>query len=118
MVKVVIVQKLFRKRSTGRGFFFCIVPVGIGGIFLRRRQGSVTISQLGLYDLLLGGNVSASAVLLGETITVDFQQCPSVKLVALFTFHLSVKQVVITEENVHVEFGGSRLVKSRDFAVE
>lgn len=69
-------------------------------------------------DLILGGNVTATAVLQGDAITIEFQQCPSIRLVALFTFNLSVQQIVITETNVHVEFGGSRLVKSRDFRVE
>ncbi len=69
-------------------------------------------------DLQLGGNVSATAVLAGSALTIDFQQMPSIKLVALFTFQLGVQRVVITESNVHVDFTGSRLVKSRDFRVE
>ena len=69
-------------------------------------------------DLQLGGNVSATAILSGDMLTIDFQKCPSIKLVALFTFQLSVKRVEITERNVHVEFGGSRMIKSRDFKVE
>ncbi len=69
-------------------------------------------------DLQLGGNVSATAVLTGDVLTVEFQQCPSIRLVALFTFNLGVKRVVITDANVHVDFTGSRLVKSRDFAVQ
>lgn len=68
-------------------------------------------------DLLLGGNVSASAVLNGDSINVAFSQCPSVKLVALFTFQLSIESMTITDSNIHVEFGGSRWVKSRDFKV-
>ncbi len=69
-------------------------------------------------DLQLGGFVEATAVLASDAITVEFSQCPSIKLVALFTFQLTVKRVVITEKNVHVDFTGSRLVKSRDFAVQ
>lgn len=69
-------------------------------------------------DLQLGGNVTATAVLTGDTLAIDFQQCPSVKLVALFTFQLSVQRVEIREESVRVVFGGSRLVKERTFKVE
>jgi hypothetical protein len=69
-------------------------------------------------DLQLGGNVTATAVLQGDVLTVDFQQAPSVKLVALFTFNLGVQRVTITEKNVHIDFSGSRLVKSRDFSVQ
>ena len=68
-------------------------------------------------DLQLGGNVSATAVLNAELLTIDFQHAPSVKLVALFTFQLSIQRIEIGERNIHVEFGGSRLVKSRDFEV-
>ena len=69
-------------------------------------------------DLQLGGNVAATAVLKSDTMTIDFQQCPSVKLVALFTFHLSVKRVEITEQSIRVVFSGSRLVKERTFQVQ
>ena len=69
-------------------------------------------------DLQLGGNVSATAVLTGDTLAVDFQQCPSIKLVALFTFQLRVERVEITETSLRVLFGGSRLVKERTFAVK
>lgn len=68
-------------------------------------------------DLQLGGNVSATAVLTGDVLAIDFQQAPSIKIVALFTFQLSVNRVEISERNIHVEFGGSRLIKSRDFVV-
>ena len=69
-------------------------------------------------DLILGGNVTATASLLGESIVVEFQECPAVKLVAMFTFDLTVKRLTVTDKNVHVEFEGSRWVKSRDFAVQ
>lgn len=69
-------------------------------------------------DLQLGGNVTATAVLLDDTLVIDFQQCPSVKLVELFTFQLSVQRVEIREESVRVVFGGSRLIKERTFNVQ
>lgn len=69
-------------------------------------------------DLQLGGNLSATAVISGNALTVDFHHCPSIRLVALFTFNLVVKRVVITASNVHVDFSGSRIVQSRDFGVD
>lgn len=69
-------------------------------------------------DLILPGQISCSTVLNGDEITVDFSQPVTVRLVALFTFNLAVKRVVVTEKNVHVEFSGSRWIHSRDFAVQ
>lgn len=69
-------------------------------------------------DLMLPDQIAANAVLNGETLTVNFDKPVTVKLVWLFTFNLVVKRVVITESNVHVDFSGSRFVKSRDFAVQ
>ena len=69
-------------------------------------------------DLQLGGNVSASAVLTGDTIAIDFQQCPSIRLVALFTFQLRVERVEISDKSVRVVFGGSRFIKERTFILQ
>lgn len=69
-------------------------------------------------DLQLGGCVSATAVLNGDTLSIDFQQCPSIKLVALFTFQLQVNRIEVKEHSVRVLFGGSRLVKERTFEVK
>jgi hypothetical protein len=69
-------------------------------------------------DLQLGGNVSATGELSGKMLAIDFQQAPSIKLVALFTFQLSVKRVEITEESVRLVFAGSRIVKERTFQVQ
>lgn len=63
-------------------------------------------------DVILPGQLSASAVLNGDTIVVEFIQPPTIRLVWLFTFNLTVKEVVITESNVHVKFravAGSRV---------
>jgi hypothetical protein len=68
-------------------------------------------------DVILPDQIAASAVLNDDAIIVTFEKSPSVKLIALFSFNLGVKRAVITENNVHVEFNGSRLVKSRDFEV-
>lgn len=69
-------------------------------------------------DLQLGGNISATCELMGDVLAVDFQQAPSIKLVALFTFQLSVERIEITEQSVRLKFGGSRLVKERTFDVK
>ena len=69
-------------------------------------------------DLQLGGNVSATAELSGNQLQIEFQQCPSIKLVTLFTFQLSVERVDINEDAVRLVFGGSRLVKERTFHVK
>jgi hypothetical protein len=69
-------------------------------------------------DLQLGGTVSATGVLNGDTLAIDFENCPSIKLVALFTFQLAVKRLEIKKDSVRVLFTGSRLVKERTFAVQ
>jgi hypothetical protein len=66
-------------------------------------------------DLTLGGNVSATAVLTGDTLAIDFQQMPSIRLVMLFTFNLGVKRLEITPDSAMVYFSGSRWIKSRKF---
>lgn len=69
-------------------------------------------------DLILGGNISATAVLRGDVLHVEFQQMPSVKLIAMFTFNLAIKYVDISTEFVHVHFSGSSWVKERTWAVD
>lgn len=69
-------------------------------------------------SLILGGNVTATAVLNGETITVEFQEMPSIHLVAFFRFELAVRRVVITDRSAKLEFSGSSLVKSREFDIQ
>lgn len=69
-------------------------------------------------DLQLGGTVSASGVLNADMLTVEFENCPSIKLVALFTFQLAVKRLEIKAESVRVLFTGSTIVKERTFAVQ
>ena len=69
-------------------------------------------------DLQLGGSVIAKAELVNDALTIEFDQMPSLRIVALFTFQLGVQRVVIKETNIHVDFSGSRFIKSRDFQVE
>ncbi|MEI8019790.1 MAG: hypothetical protein WCH39_16415 [Schlesneria sp.] len=98
-----------------------IVPAGFGlmGIWTMTTVVRDIFALLNpTCDLQLGGNVAATGVLKSDTLSVDFQQSPSVKLVALFTFQLAVKRVEITEHSIRVFFSGSRLVKERTFQVQ
>lgn len=69
-------------------------------------------------DLKLGGNVSAVATLTGDVLSVKFNQAPSIRLVALFTFQLGVERVDISAETVRVLFTGSRFIRERTFKVD
>ncbi len=69
-------------------------------------------------DVVLPDQIAASATLNGDVLTVAFDKPPSVKLVWLFQFNLAVKQVVISDSNVHVDFSGSRWITSRDWGVQ
>jgi hypothetical protein len=69
-------------------------------------------------DLQLGGTVSATGVLNGDMLAIDFESCPSIKLVALFTFQLAVKRLEIKPDTFRVVFTGSSLVKERTFSVQ
>jgi len=132
----------FAYRLVGEDIVFDLDPVTIKGLALRlgpaTPAGSPTPSQIDpmtawtvvsiirsvwsllhpTCDLQLGCNVSATAVVRNNALTIDFQQCPSIKLVALFTFQLRVDRVELTESSVRVLFGGSRLVKERTFVVQ
>lgn len=64
-------------------------------------------------SILLGGNVSFTAVLNGDVLTIKFNQCPSVKLVAFWTFSLEVPSAEITLDHATVFLHGEGLVASR-----
>lgn len=68
-------------------------------------------------DLTLGGNVSATAILQGETLAIDFQQMPSIRLVMLFTFHLAVRRLELSPDQCRILFSGSRLVRERTILI-
>lgn len=68
-------------------------------------------------SLTLGGNVSAAIKLEGESIVIDFEQMPSIHLVAVFRFNLSVRRVQITERKVTIHFANSSFIKSREFDI-
>lgn len=68
-------------------------------------------------DLILPEQIVFTTTLNGDTITVNFDSGPTVKLTWLFTFNLKLKSVTVTPQNIHVEFTGSRWIKSRDFKV-
>lgn len=71
-------------------------------------------------DLTLGGQVTATAWYdeANGQMVIDFGDAPMIKLVWLFEFDLSLKQLKFVPTNLHLEFNGSRLVKSRDIPVE
>jgi hypothetical protein len=69
-------------------------------------------------DLQLGGNISATAILNGDTLTVNFDQGPSIRFVMFMQFQLAVKSVVITPTNIRLNYTGSRWFTYNDFAVE
>lgn len=75
-------------------------------------------------DLQLPDQVMANAVLNGNVVTVTFDKGPSVCIKMLFRFQLKVTSVTFTPPtdtahgNVHVEFTGSRFIRSRDFSIQ
>lgn len=129
----------FGYRVAGDEFTFDLDPVTIKGLKLSQSDAmqsgpsefgpgtllTVLTVVRGIYSLLhptcdlqLGGTVSASGVLTGDTLAIDFEACPSIKLVALFTFQLAVKRLEIKADSVRVMFTGSTIVKERTFAVQ
>lgn len=64
-------------------------------------------------SVLLGGNVSCTAVLNGDVLTIKFSQCPSVKLVAFWTFSMEVTAVEINLEKAVASLHGEGLIASR-----
>lgn len=69
-------------------------------------------------DLQLGGTIAGTVVMSNDLLVIDFQKCPSIRLVALFTFQLQVKRIEINESSVRLVFAGSRLIKERSFSIE
>ena len=68
-------------------------------------------------DLTLGGNVSATATLQGETFVIDFQQMPAIRLVMLFRFHLAVRRLELTPDKCRILFSGSQLIRERTILI-
>lgn len=69
-------------------------------------------------DFVIPDQLIATMTLTDDSIIVDFEKSPSVCLKWLFTFNLAVKRVEVSESNAHVDFTGSRIIKSRDFRVQ
>lgn len=69
-------------------------------------------------DVQIGANVSAVATLVGDCLTIKFDQAPQLRIVTLFTMVLSVDRVEITAERVRLVFSGSRWIKERSFEVK
>lgn len=72
--------------------------------------------------ILLGGNVSCKAVLQGDTLTITFTQCPSVRLTILWETVFEVPSVQISAEKAAVALHGEGIIGSRvhgrDFVFE
>lgn len=69
-------------------------------------------------DLYLGSVVSASTYQANDTIYIDFKDCPQIRIVILFNFKLSLKQLVITHKRIDTIFTGSRLIKHYGFDIK
>lgn len=68
-------------------------------------------------DLALPAEITGEAILDHGVLKVTFSKPPVVRLKALFTFNLAVKEVYLSADKVHLEFSGSRWIKSREFDV-
>ena len=71
-------------------------------------------------DLTLGGQVSADIWFddKKQCFVVEFHDLPGIKIVAWWQFDLKVKSLTVSTTNVHIEVDGSRIIKSRDIAVQ
>ena len=64
-------------------------------------------------DLTLGGNVTATATLTGDTLGIDFQDMPGVRWQWFwFSGHPQVRRVELRPDGALVLFQGSRFLKS------
>lgn len=70
------------------------------------------------FDLLIGGNITAKCVLVGDTLTVTFDQGPGVVYTSFFRVQLRLESVEITTERVVCHFSGSRLMPQATFEVK
>ena len=70
-------------------------------------------------SVMLGGDVSCEAVLHGDSLSVRFLKCPSVKLKVIWTMSLEVTGVDLTTDKAVILLHGegliASLVKSREF---
>jgi hypothetical protein len=71
-------------------------------------------------DLTLGGTITAKCTLdeVRNELSIDFKDAPGVKIQAWFQFDLKAKKLTFSEENVRIDFEGSKWIKSRDIRVE
>lgn len=70
------------------------------------------------FDLVLPATIEAKAKLQGDTISVIFSSAPSVRIVMLFRFTVSVSSVEIVQgKYVRLNFSGSRWIRSKEFAI-
>jgi hypothetical protein len=68
-------------------------------------------------DITLPGTIRGSATMVGDSLVVTFKDAPSLKIVVLFSFHLKVESVTISESQVVLKFSGSNWIKQKTFAV-
>lgn len=68
-------------------------------------------------DVTLPGTVSASASMTDGVLAIRFTDKPSLRIVMLFAFNLSVESVTISESQVTLHFSGSRWIKQKTFEV-
>lgn len=69
-------------------------------------------------DVTLPGTVSATAVLVDDTLVITFKDKPSIRIAVLFTFNLAVDRVDVKPDKVKLVFSGSRWVKEKTFTVK
>lgn len=101
-------------------------PAGFDPVTIAWSLFSIVQIIVGLLNphlsVCMGGNVAAEAILAGDKLTIKFSECPSVKLVAYWTFLLSVPSIEVVPEKATVFLNGSGLVgsriKSREFPFE
>jgi hypothetical protein len=115
------VDSMFKKKSQAVG----ISPVGVFGVDDALLIYSIVCMCRDVFELLhpsadlsLPDQIAATAMLSSDTITISFDKAPSIRLCWIFSINLAIKSVSISDSNVHVEFSGSRWVKSRDFEVQ
>ena len=102
---------------------FSAQPAGLGPMTILTIASTIQALWQVLHpsvDLTLGGTVSAMCKLdeQQDKLTIEFRDCPSIRVQAWFTFDLKAKRLVIEPTNIHLDVDGSRFVKSRDIRVE
>ncbi len=69
-------------------------------------------------DVILPGEIAATATMVGDSLVFTFKDAPSVKIVMLFSFNLRVESVAISESKVVAKFSGSRFITQKTFELK